>query len=43
LRDLVVIHRLLKIDLSDLIPTFLSMEERMKIKLSMAKLHQARR
>ena len=38
LKDLVVINRLLKIDLTDLIPTFLPQTERKKIKTSIQKL-----
>ena len=38
LRDLVVIHQLLKIDLEDLIPTFLSHEERTHIQSAIARL-----
>ncbi|MCD4769886.1 MAG: helix-turn-helix domain-containing protein [Bacteroidales bacterium] len=38
LRDLVIINRLLKIDLADLVPTFLPHTERIKIKLSIDKL-----
>lgn len=34
LRDLIVINRLLKIDLTDLVPTFLPQDERIKIKSS---------
>jgi len=43
LRDLVVIHRLLKIDLSDLVPTFLSTQERLQIDTSVARLQQIRK
>ena len=39
LKDLVVIHRLLKIDLGDLLPTFLPQKERKKIKSSIKKLN----
>lgn len=38
LRDLVIINRLLKINLADLVPTFLPQTERIKIKLSIDKL-----
>lgn len=38
LKDLIVINRLLKIDLADLIPTFLSQSERLSIKMSVEKL-----
>ena len=38
LKDLVIINRLLKIDLSDLVPTFLPQSERVKIKTSIQKL-----
>jgi len=38
LRDLIVINRLLKIDLTDLIPAFLSHNERIRIKASLEKL-----
>ncbi|MDN5212241.1 transcriptional regulator [Fulvivirgaceae bacterium BMA12] len=38
LKDLVIINRLLKIDLIDLVPTFLSHAERTKIKASIKKL-----
>lgn len=38
LRDLVIISKLLKIDLTDLVPTFLPHAERIKIKLSIEKL-----
>jgi transcriptional regulator with XRE-family HTH domain len=38
LRDLVIISKLLKIDLTDLVPTFLPHTERIKIKLSIEKL-----
>jgi antitoxin component HigA of HigAB toxin-antitoxin module len=38
LRDLIIINRLLKIDLSDLVPTFLPQTERMKIRTSIEKL-----
>lgn len=34
LKDLIVIHRLLKIDLTDLVPTFIAHEDRVKIKTS---------
>lgn len=38
LKDLIVIHRLLKIDLKDLVPTFLPQSDRVKIKTSIQKL-----
>lgn len=38
LKDLIVINRLLKIDLTDLIPTFLSPSERIKITTRIDKL-----
>ena len=38
LKDLIVINRLLKIELTDLVPTFLSQSERVKIKSSIDKL-----
>lgn len=38
LRDLIIINRLLKIDLTNLIPTFLPQNERTKIRLSITKL-----
>ncbi len=38
LKDLIIINRLLKIDLTDLIPTFLPLAERIKIKSSIIKL-----
>ena len=38
LKDLIVIHRLLKIDLSDLVPTFLSQSDRKKIRTTIEKL-----
>jgi transcriptional regulator with XRE-family HTH domain len=38
LRDLIIINRLLKIDLTDLVPTFLPQTERIKIKSSIEKL-----
>jgi len=38
LKDLIVINRLLKIDLTDLVPTFLPQSERVKIKASIQKL-----
>ncbi len=38
LKDLVVISQLLKIDLTDLVPTFLPLKERIKIKSSIQKL-----
>jgi hypothetical protein len=38
LRDLIVINRLLNIELTDLVPTFLPMKERMKIRTSIKKL-----
>ncbi len=38
LRDLIIINRLLKIDLTDLVPTFLPQTERMKIRTSIEKL-----
>ena len=38
LKDLIVIHRLLKIDLSDLIPTFLPQSDRKKIRTTIEKL-----
>ena len=38
LKDLIVINRLLKIDLTDLVPTFLSQIEREKIRESILKL-----
>lgn len=39
LKDIVVIHRLLKIELTDLIPTFLSETDRNSIKLSIEQLN----
>ena len=38
LRDLIIINRLLKIDLTDLVPTFLPQTERVKIRTSIEKL-----
>ncbi len=38
LKDLIVINRLLKIDLTDLVPTFLSQSDRIKIKTTIKKL-----
>ena len=38
LKDLIVINRLLKIDLTDLVPTFLPLTERIKIRTSFEKL-----
>jgi len=38
LRDLIIINRLLKIDLTNLVPTFLSQTERVKIRTSIKKL-----
>ncbi len=38
LRDLIIINRLLKIDLTDLVPTFLPQTERIKIRSSIEKL-----
>ena len=38
LKDLVVISQLLKIELTDLVPTFLPQKERIKIKTSIKKL-----
>jgi transcriptional regulator with XRE-family HTH domain len=38
LKDIILIHRLLKIELSDLIPTFLPQAERKKISLTLKKL-----
>lgn len=38
LRDLIIINRLLKIDLTDLVPTFLPENERVKIRTSIEKL-----
>jgi len=38
LRDLIIINRLLKIDLTDLVPTFLPQNERVKIRTSIEKL-----
>ena len=38
LKDLIVINRLLKIDLNDLVPTFLPPTEQLKIKNSIEKL-----
>ncbi len=38
LKDLIIINRLLKIDLTDLVPTFLPQNERVKIKSSIEKL-----
>jgi len=38
LKDLIIINRLLKIDLTDLVPTFLPQTERIKIKSSIEKL-----
>jgi len=43
LKDLVVIHRLLRIDLSDLVPTFLSTQECLKIEKSIARLQQVKK
>jgi transcriptional regulator with XRE-family HTH domain len=40
IKDLIYIHRLFKIDLKDLIPTFLSHDERIKIKISIDKLNK---
>lgn len=42
LKDLIVINRLLKIDLADLVPVFLSHEERLKIRASIQKLDNPR-
>ncbi|MDO9612951.1 MAG: helix-turn-helix transcriptional regulator [Bacteroidota bacterium] len=42
LRDLIVINRLLKIDLTDLIPAFLSHNERIRIKASLEKLENTK-
>jgi len=39
LKDLIVISRLLKIDLNDLVPTFLSQSDRVKIKTTIEKLN----
>ena len=39
IKDLIIINRLLKINLSDLIPTFLPQTERIKIKDSILKLN----
>ena len=38
LKDLIVINRLLQIDLTDLVPTFLPLTERIKIRTSVEKL-----
>jgi len=38
LKDLIVINRLLKIDLADLVPTFLAQTDRMKIRTTIKKL-----
>jgi transcriptional regulator with XRE-family HTH domain len=38
LKDLIVINRLIKIDLSDLVPTFLPQSERLKIRTTIKKL-----
>lgn len=38
LRDLIIINRLLKIDLTDLVPTFLPQSERRKVRISIKKL-----
>lgn len=38
LKDLIVINRLLKIDLTDLVPTFLSQSDRIKIKTTIKRL-----
>lgn len=38
LKDLIVIHRLLKIDLTDLVPTFLPQSDRIKIRTTIKKL-----
>ncbi len=38
LKDLIVINRLLKIDLTDLVPTFLSQSDRIKIRTTIEKL-----
>lgn len=42
LRDLIVINRLLKIDLTDLIPAFLSHNERLRIKASLEKIENTK-
>lgn len=42
LRDLIVINRLLKIDLTDLIPAFLSHNERIRIKASLERLENTK-
>lgn len=42
LRDLIVINLLMKIDLSDLIPAFLSHNERLRIKASLEKLENTK-
>ena len=42
LRDLIVINRLLKIDLTDLIPAFLSHNERIRIKASLEKIENTK-
>lgn len=39
MRDLIYLHRILKIELKDLIPTFLSHNERIRIKYSLEKLN----
>ena len=39
LKDLIIINRILKIELSDLIPTILPQKERIKIKASLSKLN----
>lgn len=39
LKDLIVINQLLKIDLTDLIPTFLPQSERAKIRMTIKKLN----
>ncbi len=38
LKDLIVIHRILKIDLTDLVPTFLPQSDRIKIRTTIKKL-----
>jgi hypothetical protein len=40
LKDLIIIHRLLKIDLQNLIPTFLTQNERLQIKSSLEQLNK---
>ena len=42
LRDLIIIHQLLKIEISILIPTFLSKEEQIKINKALEKLDKSK-